>query len=99
MARAVPVQFKPCDGLRQARCAVVRCEPVSSDARPVGCPILANPCFWSRLSNPSIISRRAKREDGDDLAHLLKMGLRYNRLQESGSIPWNDLEQSEYRDA
>jgi len=39
------------------------------------------------------------REDGDDLVHLLKMGQRYNRLQESGGIPWNDLEQSEYRDA
>jgi hypothetical protein len=39
------------------------------------------------------------REDGDDLVLLLQMARRYMELQQAERIPWDDLQQSEYRDA
>jgi hypothetical protein len=39
------------------------------------------------------------REDGDDLALLLKMAHRYMKLREAGNIPWDDLQESEYSKA
>jgi hypothetical protein len=39
------------------------------------------------------------REDGDDLVLLLKMAHRYMDLQKADRIPWDDWQQSGYRDA